>query len=124
MMSEKENDGALWAELSTLKTQSAAQSTDIRGIYGAIDEIRDAFVRFQENARPNIGAMFLVLIATCTFLVTAGGLALMPLKREQAVALENARTDRIHILENRERLARMEGAVEEQRHRERVGAKQ
>lgn len=121
-MSDKENDGAMWAELSTLKTQSATQSTDIRGIYGALEEIRDAFVRFQENSRPNLGGMFLVLVATCTFLITAGGLALAPMYKAQDVSRVTMRTDRTHIIENRERLARLEGVLEQQRHQERVGA--
>ena len=121
-MTERESDGAMWAELSTLKTQSAAISTDIGNIYGAIDEIRDAFVRSQENAKPNLGAMIAILLATCTFLVTVGGLALAPVYRDMAATHDTIQTNSVNILEIVAGQARIEGGIEEQRHQELVGA--
>lgn len=85
-----ENNNEL--RLSELERQSAAQSTDIRGIYAGLDEIRDVLVRIQESAKPNLGGMFLVLLATCTFLVTIGGLTMAPVYREQSRTYEALRT--------------------------------
>ena len=85
----KTNDeGGMWSRIGILEKQSAAQSTDIRGIYAGLEEIRDVLVRIQDNARPNLGGMFLALLATCTFLVTIGGLAMAPVYREQGRAYE------------------------------------
>lgn len=81
---EKHSNDSVWERIGALEKSDAAKATDIRGIYGALDEIRDVLVRMQENARPNLGGMFLVLLATCTFLVTIGGLTMAPIYREQA----------------------------------------
>ena len=70
------------ARLNLIEQRSSAQATDIRGIYGALDEIRDVLVRMQESSKPNIMGYFLILLATCTFLVTIGGLTLAPLYRD------------------------------------------
>ena len=70
--------------VSELERHAAATSTDIRGIYAGLDEIRDVLVRIQENAKPNLGGLFVVLLATCTFLVTIGGLTMAPVFRELA----------------------------------------
>jgi hypothetical protein len=81
-------DASLWSRIGEHDKQLSAQSTDIRGIYGALDEIRDVLVRMQESAKPNLGGMFLVLLATCTFLVTVFGLSLAPVYRDQGRAYE------------------------------------
>ena len=70
------------SRLNLIEQKTSAQATDIRGIYGALDEIRDVLVRMQESSKPNIMGYFIVLIATCTFLVTIGGLTLAPLYRD------------------------------------------
>ena len=131
-MVDTKEDGALWNRLSEVERQSAAQSTDIRGIYAGLDEIRDVLVRIQESAKPNLGGMFLVLLATCTFLVTIGGLTLAPIYRDQARSYDllsnilatqnNMRSSRFtdkdgqllmqEVVENRERLATMEGQLQ------------
>lgn len=120
---QKQNAGAMWTRLGTLETQSAAQSTDIRGIYAGLDEIRDVLVRMQESAKPNLGALFLVLLATCTFLVTVGGLALAPVYRDRAQAYAKIEANTLQILESRERIAWLEGGHATTRHYELVGAK-
>lgn len=74
--------------LGQLEQDSAAQSRDITGLYAGLEEIRDVLIRMQESAKPNLNALFLVLLATCTFIVTIGGLTLAPIYREQARAYE------------------------------------
>ena len=76
-------DDSVWSRIGVLEKQDAAMERDIRGILGGLEEIRDVLVRMQENARPNLGGMFLILLATCTFFVSIGGLALAPIYREQ-----------------------------------------
>ena len=80
---QKTDSTAVWSRIGLLEKQSAAQATDIRGIYAGLEEIRDVLVRMQESAKPNLGGMLLVLIATCAFLVTLGGLTMAPVHREQ-----------------------------------------
>lgn len=72
----------VWSRITEHDKQIAAMVTDIRGIYSNIDEIRNVLVRIQDGAKPNLGGMFLVLIATCTFLVTIGGLTMAPVYRD------------------------------------------
>ena len=111
------------SRVSELERQSAAQSTDIRGIYAGLDEIRDVLVRMQENAKPNLGALFLVLLATCTFLVTVGGLALAPVYRDQARVYDRIESSEARMLESRERVARLEGGHAAREHIALVGAR-
>ena len=85
---EYKSDVTLWERIGTLERHSAAQIETNRGIFGALEEIRDVMTRIQENNRPNLGGMFLVLLATCTFLVTIGGLTMAPVYREQARTYE------------------------------------
>lgn len=80
----RDNDGVMWTRLSEVERQSAAHTTELRSIYAGLDEIRDVLVRMQENAKPNIGGMFLLLLATCTFFVTVGALSLAPVYRDLA----------------------------------------
>ena len=81
-MSTPNNESTVWAAISELKQDNSVVKTDIRGIYAGMDEIRDVLVRMQENSKPNLGGMFVVLLATCTFLVTIGGLTMAPVFRE------------------------------------------
>jgi len=83
------------ARMSAIETQQAGMVTDIRGIYAGMDEIRDVLVRMQENAKPNLGIMFLVVIAVCTFLVTVGGLSLSPVHKEIARLNAQASADQL-----------------------------
>lgn len=82
MSEEYKQDPATQTRIGELERQSAAQSTDIRGIYAGLDEIRDVLVRMQESAKPNVSGMFMVLLATCAFLVTIGGLSMAPVYRD------------------------------------------
>jgi len=82
MDSNTKTDGAMWGRISTLENQSIAHETSLENIYAGLEEIRNVLVRMQDNARPNLGGMFLVLLATCTFIVTIGGLSLAPVYRD------------------------------------------
>ena len=82
MSSEDNKAQGDWQRISDLERQHAAITTDIRGIYAGLDEIRDVLVRIQENAKPNLNALFFTILATCTFLMTIGGLTLAPAYRE------------------------------------------
>jgi hypothetical protein len=102
------NEASIWAAISELKQDNSVVKTDIRGIYAGMDEIRDVLVRMQENAKPNIGGMFLVLLATCTFMVTVGGLTLAPLYRGMTgVTTHQVKQDEI-LMERTGILGRME----------------
>ena len=82
MTDEVKSDGVMWTRLGEVERQSASHTTELRSIYAGLDEIRDVLVRIQENSKPNIGGMFLILLATCTFFVTVGGLSLSPVYRD------------------------------------------
>jgi len=71
--------------VSEIERQQAVTDADVRGIYASIDEIREVLVRMQENQermretnRPNLGALFLALLASVTILVSLGSMALSP----------------------------------------------
>jgi len=80
----RDSDARWWSRIAELERDQAATTTDIRGIYAGMEEIRDVLVRIQESAKPNIGMLFIALLATCTFFVTIGGLALAPIYRDMA----------------------------------------
>ena len=82
------------SRLNALEQQAATTSTDIRSIYAGIDDIRDVLVRIQENARPNMAGLFIAVLATCTFLVTIGGLVILPINRELSEVQLELREDR------------------------------
>jgi len=82
MTEEVSKTDLIWNRLTELEQHRAATTSDIRGIYAGLDEIRDVLVRLQENNKPNVGGMFLALLATCTFIVTIGGLSLAPIYRD------------------------------------------
>ena len=130
MVTEQEQlDHTVSGRVAKLESDGAAMRSDIRGIFAGLDEIRDVLVRMQDNARPNLGGMFMVLLATCTFLVTVGGLSLAPLYNDMAqlyesqaraaeatADLEKILRDEIqksetHISENRDRISYIEGYI-------------
>jgi hypothetical protein len=116
---EREN---VWTKVSHLET-------DVRGLYGAIDEIREVLVRMQDNTRPNVQALVVGALAVCSFLVTIGGLTVAPIWRnvddlngeiariERKVGTAEARlTERMYrderlLLDEIRRQARIEGAL-------------
>lgn len=72
----------LWSKLGEHDKQIATIVSDIRGIFGGLEEIRDVLNRIQESNRPNIGGMVIILIAVCGFLVTVGSLTMAPVYRD------------------------------------------
>lgn len=68
--------------LAELERGHAATTSDIRGIYAGLDEIRDVLVRIQEGSRPNIGGMIALLFSGCTLVLLIGGLAFAPMYKD------------------------------------------
>lgn len=78
----EESRNELIHRLIEVERAQAVTTSDIRGIFAGLDEIRAVLTRMQENNKPNLGGLFLALIATLSFFLTVGGLSLAPLYRD------------------------------------------
>ena len=92
-MTQEQSNDRVWDKISRLETETAAIKSDIRGLYGGVDEIRDVLKNMQMSNRPNINALFIASIAVCSFFVTIGGLTVSPIWREM-----NELNGRIQVL--------------------------
>jgi len=93
--------------ISDLEKDHSGMKTDIRGIYAGLEEIREAVIRLAENAKPNLTGLFLVLLATCTFLITVGGLTMAPAFRELGRHSEEISEVRAGYMEQMELIGRL-----------------
>jgi len=99
------------SRITQVEKDTASMKSDIRGIYSTMGEIKNAFVKFQDNSKPDIRGLFISILATCTFLVTIGGLAMAPMYNNQAKveAATLSLSDKVYDINDR--LARLEGPL-------------
>lgn len=107
-MTDRATDKAAWDRISELEQSQAAVTSDIRGIYAGMDEIRDVLVRIQENAKPNMAGAIVILIAACTLVLGIGNQALAPIKENQNFLQQQLSENHAALIET----ARMEGWIE------------